>query len=449
MSSHRQGKGRYGQPRRGQSASAETDVASDRRNRLIDAMVELAGERGYANASVTALSARAGVSRKVFYECFPARRDLLLDAFDAVVPSAFERVRESAERPPARMQPIDGLTGELCRLAERSRGTLALATIEIAAANPSGLHRRYDLMSDYGRIVEQCLNHNGSRMPLMPGLCQALAGSAHRTVLTHARNGRSDLPGLARQLARWMHSYRPLPVTLARMTRTHGPAPDRLVGGRAPGTLTMFPDGSPPGALAERTLSLAVHSDLERILDAVAQLNSRVGYVSLTAEALAAQAGLSERVFRSYFRSKNEAFAAALEIGHMKGLAVVQRAKARAPDWAAGACTAIQALLVFLASEPFFTRMAFVDAPLAGAKTSRRAHEHVQAYTRLLFDGAPRRRRPVAIAAEAAVYSVFELAFHYAVQNRTSELVALVPEAAYLTLAPFLGPEQATSAALS
>lgn len=446
MSSQYQGKGRYGRLWRGQGA-ARRDVADDRRDRLIEAMVELAGERGYAHASVTSLIERAGISRKVFYECFQSRRDLLLDAFDTVVLSALQRARESAERHQSRARPIDALTGELCQLVERSHGTLAIATIEIAAINPSGLHRRDDLMSDYGRIVERCLSSDGSAALPQPTVCRALAGSLHRTVLAHALAGDANLADLARQLGRWTRSYQPLPLPLARVGRPPGPAPGQLIGGRAPGTLTVSPGRDWPSSV--ESAGAAVHAERERILDAVAQLNSQVGYVSVTADAIAAQAGLSERVFRSYFRSKNEAYLAALEIGHMKALAAVQRSKARAPDWVTGVRAATQALMVFLASEPFFTRMAFVDAPLAGAKMTKRAHEHVRAYTRLLLDDAPRRRRPPEIASEAAVYSVFELAFHYAVQKRVNELVALVPEAAYLVLAPFLGPAEAASVALS
>jgi hypothetical protein len=84
----------------------------------------------------------------------------------------------------------------------------------------------------------------------------------------------------------------------------------------------------------------------------------------------------------------------AVEIGHLKGQALVERARSSTRDWRTGVSHAIHALLEFLASEPYFTRLAFVDAPLAGPEMTRRTHEHAGAYARLLLDGAPQRRRP-------------------------------------------------------
>jgi hypothetical protein len=107
---------------------------------------------------------------------------------------------------------------------------------------------------------------------------------------------------------------------------------------------------------------------------------------------------------------------------------------------------AINALVEFLAAEPYFTRLAFVDAPLAGAEMAKRMHQHVTVYTRLLLEDAPQRRRPPQVAPEAAVHGLFELAFHYAVQHRAPELLGVRSEATYLVLAPFVGVSEAAEA---
>lgn len=77
-------------------AAGRTELAWMQRGRILDAMVEVASERGYAGASVGAVIARAGVSRRVFYThftdlggCFAAvldqgsewARDLVLAAY--------------------------------------------------------------------------------------------------------------------------------------------------------------------------------------------------------------------------------------------------------------------------------------------------------------------------------------------------------------------------------
>jgi AcrR family transcriptional regulator len=220
-----------------------------------------------------------------------------------------------------------------------------------------------------------------------------------------------------------------------------------FAGGRAPGTLTLAPkDYRPP--LGKQSSAFTQHSNRERILDAVARLVSAHGYTALSAQAIAERANIAERAFLTHFKSKDEAFAAALEIGHMKAQALVERARFEAPDWRTGVRQGIGALLEFLAGEPYFTRMAFVDAPLAGPKMTLRTHEHAGAYARLLLDGAPQRGRPPGIAPEAIAHGIFELAFHYAAQHKVEELPKLSSFATYLTTAPFLGTADAAELAI-
>jgi AcrR family transcriptional regulator len=338
----------------------------------------------------------------------------------------------------------------LCLLACESPNAIALSTIEIAAADPAGLERRDRLMGEYGELIDECLRTKGKQPALPPVLARSLAGAAHRTIDAYLRARQKEkLPDLAPELARWTRSYHPMPVDFAT-----GEAPAQwpcagmngLVGGRAPGTLTLAPDGYRPFA-RKRSSGFLHHANRERILDAVAGLNDAHGYTALTAQSIAEHADVSERAFLAHFKNKDEAFLAAVEVGHMKGQAVVERARANEPDWRGGVSHAIRALLQFLASEPYFTRLAFVDAPLAGPEMAHRTYEHACAYARLLLDGAPQRRRPPAIAPEAIVHGLFELAFHHAAQHKAAELPRVSREATYLALAPFVGVTEAAETA--
>lgn len=436
---------------RGPHGLEPEEVAADQRGRLVDAMVELCGTRGYANTTVADVIALAQVSRKTFYAHFDDRHELLLAAFQKTSPAVLEDVEQAAQRGGGATRRLEAMMRRLCGLALESPGTIAIATIEIAAANPAGLEGRDRLMEDYGDLIERCLSEDG-RAELPPTLAQALAGSAHRTIDAHLRTGQADrLSALGPQLARWTRSYDPFP---ADFEVQEGPPPPwlwagaELAGGRAPGTLTLAPsDYRPPPGKASKTF--VQHANRERILDAVAQIVAEEGYVPLTALAIAERAGLSERAFLAHFKSKDEAFSAAVEIGHMKAQAVVERARQSAGDWAESVRNAVYALVEFLAAEPCFTRLAFVDAPLAGPSMARRMHEQAGEYTQLLLDGAPQRRRPPSVAPEAVVHGLFELAFHYAAGGRVPELLGVAREAAYLVLAPFVGVSEAASAAVA
>jgi AcrR family transcriptional regulator len=436
---------------RGPHRLTADQVATDQRRRLIDAMVQLAGKRGYASTSVAGVIERAEVSRKTFYEHFADRESLLLAAFDATSPAALEEVRAASRRVEGPARQIEALMRRLCRLARESPRTIALSTIEIAAVVPDGLERHDRLMSDYGALIDECLRAGGKQPVLPPTLSRALAGGVHRTIDAYLRARRSgELMALAPQLARWTRSYDPAPPGLATGNPPPSPWPcagsNGLVGGRAPGTLTLAPDGYQP-LRTKRSSGFVHHANRERILDAVAQLISAHGYTGLTAQAIIDYSDISEQAFLAHFKNKDDAFAATVEIGHTKAQAIVERARAGAPDWRTGARNTIRALLEFLASEPYFTRLAFVDAPLAGHAMTRRTHEHAGAYARLLFDGAPQRRRPPPIAPEAIVHGLFELAFHYAAQDKAAELPSVTSEATYLALAPFVGVTEGAEAA--
>jgi AcrR family transcriptional regulator len=427
-------------------------VAADQRQRLLDAMTQLAGESGYAATTVAEIIERAEVSRKTFYAHFADRNGLLLAAFDATAPVTLEEVRTASRRMGGPTRQIEALIRRLCRVARESPSTIALSTIEIAAVDPDGLERRDRLMGDYGELIDECLRAGGKQPVLPSTLARTLAGGAHRTIDAYLRAGRAgELTALAPQLARWTRSYHPVPPGLATGEAPLPPWPcigsDGLVGGRAPGTLTLAPNGYQPPA-GKQSPGFVHHSNRERILDAVAQLNSAHGYTTLTAQSIAEHADISERAFLAHFKNKDDAFASAVEVGHMKGQAIVERARAGTPDWRTGVSHAIHALLEFLASEPYFTRLAFVDAPLAGPAMTRRTHEHASAYARLLLDRAPQRRRPPPISPEAIVHGLFELAFHHAVQDRAAELLRLAREAVYLTLAPFVGVAEAAEVAV-
>jgi AcrR family transcriptional regulator len=429
------------------------EVGAGQRRRMIDAMVQLAGEQGFATTVVAHVIERAGVSRKTFYEHFGERRELLLAAFDANSALVLEQARAASHRGGGGTRRLESMMRSLCRLAGESPGVIALATTEVAAANPAGILRRDQLMADYGELIDDCLKDDGQRA-LPPTLARALAGGAYRTIDAHLRTGRaSRLTELAPQLARWTRSHHPVPSGVADSTAPPAPWPwtlsgDGLLGGRAPGTLTLASDGYQPH-VAKRSSGFVQHANRERILDAVAQLISESGYTELTAAAIAERADLSERAFLAHFKGKDDAFGAALELGHVKGQAIVQRARADTTGWPASVRAAVHALVEFFASEPYFTRLAFVDAPLAGPATAQRTHEHLAAYAQLLFDGAPQRRRPPLIAPEAIVHSLVELGFHHAARHTTGQLRSSSSEVTYLALAPFVGVSEAAEVALA
>src|SRR5215470_18432448 len=80
---------------RGRHGLRRSFVAANQRERILSATAQAATELGYAEMSVEAIIARAGVSRRTFYEQFKNKEDAFLAAYDAVVHQAARQVRRA------------------------------------------------------------------------------------------------------------------------------------------------------------------------------------------------------------------------------------------------------------------------------------------------------------------------------------------------------------------
>ena len=74
---------------------ASEQVDDIQRVRILSAMVEVSAEGGYFGAAVAPVVARAGVSRRTFYELFEGREDCFLAAFEWGVTQARQLVLEA------------------------------------------------------------------------------------------------------------------------------------------------------------------------------------------------------------------------------------------------------------------------------------------------------------------------------------------------------------------
>lgn len=62
-----------------------SERSAERRERLLEAGLELFGTQGYANTSIRAVSAAASVNVRHFYESFSSREDLLYQIYERIV----------------------------------------------------------------------------------------------------------------------------------------------------------------------------------------------------------------------------------------------------------------------------------------------------------------------------------------------------------------------------
>jgi AcrR family transcriptional regulator len=419
---------------------------------MIDATIEVVGEKGYAELTVSDVIKRAGVSRRAFYEhfsnreeCFFATYDSIMSASSAAVGSAFAGKNEF----PGSAQ---GAIEAIFQRALRRPDAVRVLLVEVGAAGPEGIMRRERLGAAYEDLLRERLGVPPGQGPIANPVLRGVIGGIGAVLYSHLQSGRrKQLLDLVPHLVRWTTSYWPAPPELMNL-KDAGPEtlPCGRVGGRAPGTLSLGAASSKRRRLVggEHSVSpiYVAHSQRQRILDAVANLTAAHGYAALTVEGIAAEAAISLQAFYEHFPTKEDAFLVAYEIGHDTGLALVEHAFDSQADWRMGIRAGIEALFDYLASEPAFAHLALVDVQAASTRVTERVARGVTAYGELFAPGfteAPRAQRPPRVVTAAIAGGIFELCLHHALQRRMHELPLMVPRATYFALAPFIGADAA------
>ena len=171
----------------GGSSRTHEHVARDQRARILEAMVELAAERGFAGVSVKLLTGRAGVSTRTFYEefedlraCFLAVLDLALERAGGLILQAYAREQ--------RWQ--DGVLGALASLLAFFDSEPALTRVwfvQALAAGPWALGRREQIAGMLRSMIVEHWVARGDQPPdpvAATGVMASVLGLIHTHLVT-------------------------------------------------------------------------------------------------------------------------------------------------------------------------------------------------------------------------------------------------------------------------
>jgi AcrR family transcriptional regulator/DNA-binding MarR family transcriptional regulator len=128
-------------------------------------MVEVVGERGVGNVTVAHVVARAGISRRTFYELFEDREDCFLATFDYALGLAASVVVPAYQARDAWREGIRAALTALLGFLEDEPGLGALLVVDALGAGPRALARRTSVLSvlietvDQGRTVGKSGGH--------------------------------------------------------------------------------------------------------------------------------------------------------------------------------------------------------------------------------------------------------------------------------------------------
>jgi AcrR family transcriptional regulator len=120
-------------------------VERNQRERLVAAMAEVCGERGYGETSVAEVAKRAGVSTASFYRQFKDKRACMLVSFEELFGRLLEGIEGScpAAGADARGRARAG-AATAAQLLASDLPTARLLTLEIVAAGPEGVRAQHE-----------------------------------------------------------------------------------------------------------------------------------------------------------------------------------------------------------------------------------------------------------------------------------------------------------------
>jgi hypothetical protein len=145
---------------------------------------------------------------------------------------------------------------------------------------------------------------------------------------------------------------------------------------------------------------------------------------------------------------EEDAFLSALDSGSAQMLGTVLPAFRRAKTWEESVRAAYEAMFSFGIEEPEYTTLGAVEMYTVGRRALQTRDTVMEGLEALLVPGYELTPDTPPIAAEAIGGAIYALIYDQVKNNGPESLPELAPMATYMTLAPFVGAEQAYERAI-
>ena len=156
---------------------------------------------------------------------------------------------------------------------------------------------------------------------------------------------------------------------------------------------------------------------------------------------------MSTATLYAHFKGKEDLLMAAIDSGGAQIVAATVPAARRAPDWPQSVRAGIGAMFSYLSSQPAIAGLMFVEVYAAGPEALERRMEALQPLEDLRREGYKLFPTTPPIAAEMIAGGVRALIYRTIHNKGPERLPALGPISTYISLAPFVGAEEACAVA--
>jgi AcrR family transcriptional regulator len=395
------------------------EAERNHRERLFAAMVAIVVEKGYEATRVADLVKLAGISRSAFYRQFEDKKSCFLAAAEELVQPTVDAVFARAAKAPEGEERMRVAVEAFLQLVAAQPAASKMCFVEIYAAGPEAvavIQRTTDTVEGF---VRPLFDQIPGRESMPPQMVRAMIGGLQKVVHKRLyRDEEAQLLELAPQICQWWLSYPPPPGPLQGQRRASRKA----------------------RPLEERQ---AVTSPADRVLRALAAVVAEKGCPAVTVAEIVERASASQRTFYEHFANKEEALLAALDAGSAQWLANTLPAFRRAPDWKNAVRGAYEGMFAFGVEEPEYSRLGAVEMYAAGKRALETRDRIMEQLEALLAPGYELAPETPPIAAEAIGGAIYALVYDQVRSRGPESLPELVPMSTYMTLAPFIGAEEA------
>ncbi|HET6997727.1 MAG TPA: TetR/AcrR family transcriptional regulator [Solirubrobacterales bacterium] len=411
--------------------------------RLIDGMTQAAGRHGYAGATVARVVEQAGVSRATFYEHFADKEACFLAAFEqAAEPIELALGRIEASHTPQHR--AAAFLDDLLAYVVHDPAAARVLLVEAMAGGTRAREARERLSLRLEETLERWLDWAGKGgIRLTVSGRAIIEGTAGILVIRSFRGETARLAEIRDDLLTWINSY----VVLGERPRLNPDQWRQLGAGLVRERPARLPArGGLPRGKSAATPEVVAANQRERILDAVAVQARHKTYAGTTVADVVKAAGVTREAFYDLFRSKEDAFLAAQNAGLEASVSQAAACFFCGADWPSRVWDGLEALLGYLAQEPDLVYVEIIESYAAGPAAIRRSFDNRMAYTLFLEDGyrenSTAEGRP-RLCSEAIAAAILGLMRWQVREGRTERMMELLPQAAFVALAPFVGPAAA------
>lgn len=410
-------------------------------------MITAGNRDGYANATVSAIIAEAGVSRPTFYEYFADKEACFLSTISEVQQQLLGVIAAAITEQPAQLAHHAALQA-LLQFAAAEPAMARFLTNEPMAGGPNALDARDLGITHIEQLIEARLATVEANSPLPDLSVPVMIGGLYRLLASRLRRGEPRLPGMLEDLQTWITSYE-MPAS-ERRWRTLQPLSPPPHSPFVPDTPLQEPAALAPGR-RRRSEEEVAENHRQRLMFAAARLAASRGYSATTIADIAKLARVDGRVFYAMFTDKQDAFMAVHEHGYQQVMAVTAAAFFAGKSWPERNWEAGRAFTQYLERNPLVAHVGFVEAYAVGPGAVQRVEDSHLAFAMLLQEGYQHgNKAPPRLVLEAIITAIFEIVYR---QTRAADasldgapaLAGLLAHLTFLVLAPFCGAEEANA----